>query len=199
VTPPRSIRRETLWTVERYAGLAALCLHDADRLDGLLASGRLDGLTGCLNHRAIHSELNREIQLSARSGRPVSCCFIDLDHFKRVNDMHGHEYGSRVLAKVAAVLRDNLRLGDALGRYGGDEFVAVLPDTDQHTALLLAERLRVAVSEAVTIGSGERLGLSVGIGQSRSGTRTEELLSVADDALLTAKRAGGARVVASPV
>ena len=128
--------------VEAYARLAALCLHDPGTLDGLLSAARRDALTGCLSYGALRKELEREIHRAARHGRDVSCCFVDLDGFKLVNDQHGHLHGSRVLARVAAALAKGMRDGDTLGRYGGDEFVAVLPDTDEDAAATLAERLR---------------------------------------------------------
>ena len=128
----------TLWVIESYARLASLCLHDRGALGGLLAAARLDGLTGCLNHAAIRTELEREIERCTRHQRTVSCCFVDLDRFKQINDRYGHVHGSRVLADIAAILRAGVRSGDTVGRYGGDEFILVLPDTDLDAAHALA-------------------------------------------------------------
>ncbi len=185
----------TLWLVERYAGLAELCMHDEGVLDGLLAAARVDGLTGCLNHSAIRAELERELERSVRNHRPVSCCFIDLDRFKQVNDDFGHPRGSELLAEVAAALRSAMRLGDTLGRYGGDEFVAILPDTEQRAAIALAERLRSTISTTALTGAHEPLGASIGVAQARPGYTADELLAAADDALRSAKSAGGGLVV----
>ena len=184
-----------LWLVESYARLAALCLHEAGMLDGLVESARVDGLTGCLDYAAIRSELDREIGRCTRHRRALSCCFIDLDGFKRVNDRHGHPYGNSVLAEIAAVLREGVRLGDSVGRYGGDEFVAILPDTDQAGAYMLAERLRSMISATTLIDDRVRLDASVGVALWRPGTTTDELLAEADQALLQAKRAGGGIVL----
>ncbi len=185
----------TTWVIESYARLASLCLHDADALDGLLAPGRIDALTGCLNHNAITTELEREIERSARHQRDLSCCFVDLDRFKQVNDRYGHPEGSHVLAEVAAVLRAAVRDGDTVGRYGGDEFIVVLPDTDSDAARGLAERLRSRIRSANLTAGPEPLNASIGVAQWRPGTTGAELVSAADDALRAAKLAGGGNVV----
>src|SRR5581483_4494258 len=117
--------RAAMWMVESYARMAALCLRGGTALDGLLAAARHDALTGCLNYAAIRSELEREVARSARHERTLSVAFIDLDGFKQVNDHHGHPQGSRVLAKIATILRSDVRIGDSVGRYGGDEFVVL--------------------------------------------------------------------------
>jgi diguanylate cyclase (GGDEF)-like protein len=183
---------ETRWVVESYARLASLSLHDPFVLDGLLSSARLDGLTGCLNYGALRQELNSELARASRHGRDLSCCFIDLDRFKQVNDHYGHLHGSRVLASVAAMLDEGMRDGDRLGRYGGDEFVAVLPDTDEAAALGLGERLRERISGAT---GGRRLDASVGVAQWVPGTNADEMLAAADDALRSVKEGGGGAVI----
>jgi diguanylate cyclase (GGDEF)-like protein len=121
----------------------------------------------------------------------MSCCFIDLDHFKGVNDRHGHLYGNRVLAQVAASLRDGVRVGDTIGRYGGDEFLAILPDADEAAACLLGERLRSKIFTTKPSGIGEALDTSIGIAEWRPGSTADDLLGAADAALLCAKDAGG--------
>jgi diguanylate cyclase (GGDEF)-like protein len=186
-----------MWTLEGYARLAALCLHDVGTLDGMLAAARLDGLTGCLNHRAILAELEHEIGRCRRRPRNLACCFIDLDRFKQLNDHHGHVRGSRVLADVAAALRRAVRLADTVGRYGGDEFVAVLPETDERTARLLGERLRLAIAAQAIDGAGLTLDASVGVAQWRVGWTADDVLEAADVALLNAKAAGGGIVMAA--
>jgi diguanylate cyclase (GGDEF)-like protein len=177
---------ETRWVVESYARLASLSLHDPFVLDGLLSAARLDALTGCLNYGALRHELNNELGRASRHGRDLSCCFIDLDRFKLVNDHYGHLHGSRVLASVAATLDEGMRDGDRLGRYGGDEFVAVLPDTDEAAALGMAERLRERIAR-----TSHSLDASVGVAQWVPGTLADEMLAAADDALRTAKEDGG--------
>ena len=185
----------TLWQVESYARLASLCLHEAGMFDGLLAATRLDGLTGCLNYAAIRTELDREVRRCERHGRTMSCCFIDLDHFKRVNDRNGHLYGNRVLAELAAVLRQGVRVGDTIGRYGGDEFLAILPDANESDACALGERLRSQIFTTRPSGTNERLDMSIGVAQWRPGSSADEMLGAADAALLRAKDSGGGIVV----
>jgi diguanylate cyclase (GGDEF)-like protein len=185
----------TLWLMESYSRLAALAFHDGEFLEELLAAATVDPLTGCLNSATIRSELDREIARAGRYGRALSCCFIDLDHFKRINDRDGHLHGSRVLAEVARVLRGGLREEDWLGRYGGDEFLVVLPETDEARASALAHRLRTMIGN--TSLDGRRVGLdaSIGVAGWQPGTSVEELLDAADTALMEAKRSGKAAVV----
>jgi diguanylate cyclase (GGDEF)-like protein len=184
----------TLWVLEGYARLASLCLHDANVLEGLLTAARIDGLTGCMSYPAVRSELHREIARCARNGRPMSVCLIDVDRFKRVNERYGHAQGSRVIAGVAAVLRDGVRISDTLGRYGADEFLALLPDTDQTAACWLAERLRSTIFTTLR-GATEPLGASIGVAQWKPGTTADELLAAAESALLGAQQAGGGAVL----
>ena len=185
----------TIWTVESYARIAAVCLRDETALGGLRAAARQDGLTGCLNYGATRSELEREIARSSRHQRSLGCCFIDLDGFKQVNEQHGHPHGSRVLAEVGRVLRTEVRIGDSVGRYGGDEFIVVLPDTDNEAALALAERLRTRICAATADGSREAINASIGVVQWLAGVTTDQLLMAADAALRRAKRLGGGTVV----
>lgn len=186
----------TLWQVEGYARLASPCRHEAGMLDGLLAVARRDGLTGCLDYAAVRAELDREIQRSERHGRTMSCCcFIDLDDFKHVNDCHGHLYGNQVLAEVAAVLRHGVRSGDTVGRYGGDEFLAILPDTGEAEACALSERLRSKIFTTKPSGNDQRLDTSIGVAEWRPGSTADEMLGAADAALLRAKDGGGGIVV----
>ena len=183
--------------MESHARLTALCLHDPDVLQGLMRSAREDALTGCLNFASLRSELIRETSRAARYGHDLSVCFIDLDKFKRVNDQYGHGRGNRVLVEVARALRACMRAGDILGRFGGDEFVAILPDTAQAEARVLAERVRAQVSAATAfIGDGP-LDASVGVVGWAPGLSAEAILGAADRALLTAKAAGGGIVAVS--
>ena len=188
----------TLWTAEAYAAMTGIVLENPRALFGLLGAGRTDTLTGCLTYDAVVDELAREIDRAGRSGLPLSCCFIDLDNFKRVNDRHGHLEGNAVLALAARVLREALRNGDVVGRYGGDEFVVILPQTTEAEARALSERLREQLAAEPIPRLDESLTASVGVAQWVPGTATPHLLARADQALLQAKRVGGNVVIHGP-
>jgi len=190
---PADLKR-VLWMVESYARTAALRLHGGTALDSVLAAARHDPLTGCLNYGAISSELEREVARSTRHGRRLSVCLIDLDGFKQVNDHHGHPQGSRILAELGQMLRSDVRIGDSVGRYGGDEFVVLLPDTGEAAASTLAERLRARLCTLTRMAS-EPLNASIGVAGWEAGMSSGELLVLADDAQRLAKRGGGGMVV----
>lgn len=177
----------TLWQAESCAATLGLCLHKPGALTALLQVDRHDVLTGCLTYAATRQELDRELNRSARAGLPLSLCFIDLDHFKRLNDRHGHLRGNAALAEVGRVLRNGVRSCDTVGRFGGDEFLAILPETTAPHARRLAERLRSQIAAATVASIGERLSASIGTAQWVAGTTPEQLLADADQALLFAK------------
>jgi diguanylate cyclase (GGDEF)-like protein len=185
-TPPED-RTRTLWAAEAYAALIALCMHDDRAVDGLLAAGRRDGLTGCLTYEGTHRELEREINRSSRGGLQLSVCFIDLDGFKDINDARGHLRGNEILALVGGILRDGVRSCDTVGRYGGDEFVAILPETNELEARQVADRLRSGLASATEPVLELPLTASIGVAEWAPGTDIEALLAAADRALLTAK------------
>jgi diguanylate cyclase (GGDEF)-like protein len=158
-------------------------------------SARRDPLTGLLNRRALEERMaewcDRDMCLGA------SLLFIDIDHFKRINDQHGHAVGDAVLRHVSGVLLADMRQVDLLSRYGGEEFVAILPETDYEGAAAVAERLRSAVRRPLPRTFPESLRLSVSIGLTTVG-REEEMHAVlrrADAALYEAKATGRDRVV----
>ena len=145
-----------------------------------------DGLTGCLNHRTFHERLGAEAAVTDRD-HPLALLLIDVDHFKAVNDTHGHPTGDRVLAQVGEVVQRCSRPGDAAGRLGGDEFALLLPSGSQSAALGVAERVRQQVREV----AGDR-GVTVSVGFAVTFARADahNLLAAADRAVYRAKRAG---------
>jgi diguanylate cyclase (GGDEF)-like protein/PAS domain S-box-containing protein len=165
----------------------------------LEALATLDGLTGLKNHRAFQERFDGEWERAVRHGTPLSLLLLDVDHFKQYNDTFGHPAGDEVLRGIARVLCDGVRETDFVGRYGGEEFAAILPDTDAAGALRMAERLRAAVEAA----PWPRRPVTASIG---SATRTTamtgraDLLLAADQALYAAKHAGRNQVaqLASP-
>jgi diguanylate cyclase (GGDEF)-like protein len=184
-------------TAETYAAVAALCFDGSGLLGALTEAARRDELTGCLNYAALQRAIGREISRCERHGRELACCFIDLDGFKRVNDTHGHVAGNRVLAAVASTLRERVRRADLVGRYGGDEFVVVFPETGKGAALNFAQRLRTVIGRATASAIGEPIEASVGVGEWTPGCSADELIDRADKGLRIAKEAGGA-VIATP-
>ena len=176
--------------VERFATMAALAYDSARQREALREEVKTDGLTGLLNHRGCQERLRGELEQAG--GRPLSVVVLDLDHFKRINDTHGHAEGDRALATAAARLRAVVRDSDAVGRLGGEEFVLVLPGTDAAAARDAAERARAALGE-VHVG-GRPLACSAGVACfPDDATVAAELLACADAALYAAKDAGRGR------
>lgn len=159
---------------------------------------RQDGLTGLLNRPALNDELQRAWLRAERAQRPLALLMLDLDLFKRINDTHGHLAGDACLQHVARRLQAGLRGGDTLARFGGEEFVVILPDTDREGACELAERLRAGVAGDPCRHDGQSiaLSLSVGVAAGRPPLTGEQLLHQADLALYAAKAAGRNTVVA---
>jgi diguanylate cyclase (GGDEF)-like protein len=153
-----------------------------------------DRLTGVANREALFSTLVHEIERATRYSKPLSVAFIDIDRFKPVNDMHGHNSGDAVLRQVAGILAANIRSSDLLGRYGGEEFMLILPETTPQEAVELAEKLRGLVMETrLLIAGKETIQLTVSIGVSgghAAELRLERLVEEADAAMYAAKSLG---------
>jgi diguanylate cyclase (GGDEF)-like protein/PAS domain S-box-containing protein len=149
-----------------------------------------DGLTGLCNRRHITGRLEQELGRAERYQTPLSIFLFDLDHFKRINDVHGHAVGDEVLVAVAGMLRHELRDVDLLGRYGGEEFLVVLPNVDHAAARAVAERLRLAIRELRFGPPDLRVTLSGGVAQALAEESTEHLVRRADMRLYSAKGAG---------
>ena len=169
--------------------MAALAYSAARQREHLRHQAATDGLTGLLNHRGSQEVLRREIEAAALAGTPLSVAVVDLDHFKRINDSHGHAEGDKALAAAAAKLRSVVRAGDAVGRLGGEEFVLVLPGVAGEAAAEAAERARAALAD-VQVGR-RRLQSSAGVATFPDDAQeAAELLERADAALYAAKHAG---------
>ena len=173
---------------ERAQRQAAEKLTEKLRVDAVT-----DGLTGLPNRRALLETLERDVAQAARHGVPISVLVIDADHFKRINDTYGHPVGDAVLRSVAEAIASSLRAGDFVARFGGEEFVVVLPFTEARGGHVVAERVRHAVALA-TIDDETVPSVTVSVGgttlredESRS---VSELLGRADAALYRAKDAG---------
>lgn len=173
----------------------ACVLRASERLhDELKAIATHDPLTGVLTRAAWIDEVEREIERSRRHGHALTLLILDLDHFKAINDRLGHQAGDRALAAFAARVQGSLRISDRLGRYGGEEFVVMLPETALATALNVAARIRTAVHDH---DAEPRLSVSIGVAKLRPGDPSiDTVLARADAALYEAKRSGRNRVVA---
>jgi diguanylate cyclase (GGDEF)-like protein len=184
---------EVLTRVEAAARTKALqqeLVAQGARLEALL---REDGLTGLSNRRAILTQLGGMVSAARRHGHPLSIAICDLDHFKRINDGHGHKTGDAVLVAAAHAMGTHLRAEDQLGRLGGEEFLVLLPDTNAVAAHHVAEKLRAELACAAT-----PVPVTVSIGVATwDGEAPEDLLHRADEALYAAKEAGRDRVMAA--
>ena len=152
---------------------------------------QLDSLTRLYNHTTIKEHLESEVLRSKRYGSTVSCMMIDVDHFKVINDLHGHQQGDVVIKQVAQTLKKNLRLVDVVGRYGGDEFLVILPETSPGNAKIAATRLQSTfAAKKFHIGKGAfvRIALSIGITgfPARGNKDTRDLLNKVDKAMYAA-------------
>jgi two-component system cell cycle response regulator len=182
------IERRVIATTERYAGHAALAIRNANLLAKVQQMAVTDGLTELSNRRAFDESLDRELSRAARTDGRVSVVLLDIDHFKVLNDNHGHVIGDTVLKQIARALALCGREYDTIARYGGEEFAAVLPGCSSGLALQVAERLRVAVQDADT---DVKVTASAGVATyPYDGIDVAGLLSAADRALYTSKRAG---------
>ena len=159
-----------------------------------------DPLTGCLNRRALETRLRTELRQAKRRANTLAVLAIDLDHFKTINDTHGHPFGDLVLSGLATIMKETARDTDAVARLGGDEFFVVLPDTGWEGALIFAERIRRRVDETTFTSprASMRITISVGVALAR-GTdpvSASTLMQEADQSLYKAKSGGRNRVFA---
>ncbi|MFL5680034.1 MAG: GGDEF domain-containing protein [Chloroflexota bacterium] len=168
--------------------------------DAAIRLSTVDPLTGLYNRTFFFAAIEREIARSARSGRGFCLLMMDLDELKAINDRFGHFMGDRVLRAVGDVIREGVRKIDISARYGGDEFVVLLPETDPTGAYVLAEKIRIGVAELNLVGSDARTSLSLGVvSYPDDGKNPDELMISADRAMYASKRGGKNRVMGLPV
>lgn len=172
--------------------------------DASLEMAVTDQLTGLYNRRYLASHLSGMFDRAFWTGRPLSLMILDIDHFKSINDTHGHDIGDKVIQEIAAKIRNSVRGIDLACRYGGEEFLVAMPDTDRNFAGIVAERLRMEIGEhEVTLNSGRdhfKVTVSIGISSTENGPKEDtgqKLIKRADEALYAAKTSGRNRVVLS--
>lgn len=190
-----------LFTIFILVSRVAKKLSDAYRMIEKMSV--TDELTQLNNRRHFHTRLEEEIQRALRYRHPLSLLLLDIDHFKRVNDVHGHQVGDDVLAGIASILKSNARKMDIVSRYGGEEMVIILPETDRNGAHIVAEKLRKAIaSHSFDISDKKKLTVTASFGVSAldmaptaSDNKAKQIIKLADDALYAAKNEGRNRTV----
>jgi diguanylate cyclase (GGDEF)-like protein len=151
---------------------------------------RVDVVTGAINRRHFFELAEHEISVAIRYHQPLSLILFDIDHFKQANDIHGHHAGDELLKRAATVGQEHVRISDIFARYGGDEFVVLLPHTTSAEAAVVAERMRLAIA-----GGSVAMTISIGIADFRAGDTLDGLIHRADEALYRAKHEGRNRFV----
>lgn len=208
ISPERFATESATDFLQRLSTVVAICLENAANHERLKRVGLTDSLTGINNRRFFDQRLGEEVARGLRTLEPVSCLFLDVDYFKRVNDEHGHHAGDSVLRQVAGLIREQLRNCDVLGRYGGEEFAALLANTGPSTAQEIAERIRASIAQhefhLPDDHAPQIIHTTISIGVATLDTvnadrdvaeLSQELVKRADDALYLAKDAGRNRVV----
>ncbi|HVY61946.1 MAG TPA: diguanylate cyclase [Planctomycetota bacterium] len=182
--------------VKQVADLLAISLRNWKLFEKLQRQAKTDSLTKLSNHQAFFEDLNREVIRADRYGASLAVIMLDIDHFKLVNDNHGHLAGDFVLEEVAAALRATVRLVDTAARYGGDEFAVLLPESDLKGAIAAGERLRARIRQQRFTYLGKELpvSMSLGVAMHRRGEAASELVRAADEQMYRAKREGGDRI-----
>ncbi|RWU26991.1 hypothetical protein DM813_03930 [Pseudomonas alkylphenolica] len=181
---------------ERVASMEQEAMGYREHLEEQRQKALIDPLTGLPNRAAWSERVDQEVQQWQEQGGHLLMAILDLDHFKRINDSYGHQAGDKVLKIVASVLRKRLRARDFIARFGGEEFVLLIPQTGMAAGCQLAEALRAAIEACPFHFKGERvtITLSIGISAFRSGERSEGVLKRADEALYRAKHLGRNRI-----
>ena len=194
--------------IERLGSIIAICLENVINSERLTQIGLTDALTNVSNRRHVEQRILEEIGRARRQHYGISCMYLDIDHFKKINDIHGHQGGDEVLKEAAKRIKAELRLSDTIGRFGGEEFVVLLVNTNHEDAIHVAERIRKSIANQpfllsmtglcdVTISIGiATLSDDHNLGEIESAAKA--LLQRADAALYEAKEQGRNRVIDSP-
>lgn len=176
--------------------LAGLVIRELE----LRQQSAIDPLTGATNRRAFKEESAKHLLLATRHSTPLSCITLDVDHFKQVNDAYGHAAGDQVLVGIVSACKEHLRQSDIVARLGGEEFVILLPQTDQGTAYFIAEKLRLLIKDLRFSGSKPPITITASFGVTAvvPGDDIDSLLQRADQAVYEAKRTGRNRTCVAP-
>ncbi|HDY84274.1 hypothetical protein LCGC14_0580360 [marine sediment metagenome] len=186
--------------LQHLTAVISACLENARLQESIKQLGLLDPLTAINNRRFFDQRVIEETSLAQRNNTPLSCLFIDLDHFKSINDQYGHQAGDNVLKQAAKIFTDIMRTSDILARYGGEEFVILLTNTPLQTAYDIAERIRkIIAAHDFKISSSQSLSITLSIGiavldESKRINTSQQLIKAADEAVYDAKLNGRNRV-----
>lgn len=190
--------------VEHIASVISICLENNLNVETMRRTSLVDPLTGVNNRRFLEQRIEEELDRSQRNREPLSCLFLDIDFFKRINDGFGHQAGDHVLAVVAGIIKKLLRNNDVLARYGGEEFVALLSQSDESTASEIAERIRLSIANLQVEYGDQAIPVTISIGVATyQPNRAQkklvaeialQLVQTADAALYEAKRKGRNRI-----
>ena len=191
-------RLTALWRMrKKRADELTLKLRKANKL--LEEEVNTDGLTKLYNHRFFFELVTKEFANAQRNNFPLSCILIDIDFFKKVNDIYGHQIGDKVLERIGKILKEAIRTGDFAARYGGEEFAIILPNTVVDKAKMVAERIRKSAENKNLIDNFEnkKITLSAGVASTENNNVSNaiELVGLADKAVYKAKKEGRNRVV----
>ena len=191
--------------IEHMVSVVSICLENNLNFEMMRRTSLIDTLTGVNNRRFLEQRIGEEVDRSQRNEEPLSCLFLDIDHFKLVNDTHGHQAGDYVLSLVASIIKKQLRSNDVLARYGGEEFLALLSNIPESMAADIAERIRKSIKNLVFTYNEIDINVTVSIGLStyipgKLATKTaaeisSQLIHSADSALYVAKEKGRDKVV----
>ncbi len=204
-TPNRFINDMATDFIEHMVSVVSICLENNLNFEIMRRTSLIDTLTGVNNRRFLEQRIGEEVDRSQRHDEELSCLFLDIDHFKQVNDTYGHQAGDYVLASVAAMVKKQLRNNDVLARYGGEEFVALLSNIPESMAGDIAERIRETINDLVFTYQETPINVTISIGYSTyqptksaissSVEISSQLIHSADSALYVAKEQGRNRVI----
>ncbi len=201
--PERFITGSATDFMARLATVLAVCIENALNHERIKRLGLVDALTGLHNRRYFDARLVEEISHARRTTTPLCCLYIDIDHFKQINDQYGHARGDQILQWLANTLKSQMRRNDVLARLGGEEFAVLLTETEPATAMDIAERIRLAVAHGSRAGLAFPVTISIGVSTLDDDALAPDragqcLLHAADQGLYQAKRSGRNRIVFQP-
>ncbi len=190
--------------IEHMISVVSICLENNLNFETMRRTSLIDTLTGVNNRLFLEQRIDEELDRSQRNNQPLTCLFLDIDFFKRINDQYGHQVGDEVLAMVATTIKNQMRSNDVLARFGGEEFIALLNNIDENKAVEIAERIRQSIKALTLKSNDQSIPVTISIGSATyrpsdsqavsTSDISEALIKAADVALYQAKNNGRDRV-----